>query len=97
MLNLPIPPTLHAAGDCAHELAVLLNSAYATLSNLKSKETYDAGLRRFRRDTAQYDGLPVSEWYGPPGESGPVCSCNIQHTYKQLSCALWSYQPVQSF
>ncbi|KAK9794389.1 hypothetical protein WJX73_004791 [Symbiochloris irregularis] len=60
------------AGDCAHELAVLLNCAYATLSNLKTKEEYDAGLRQFRADHMDYDGLPVSQWFGPPGEQRAV-------------------------
>ena len=49
---------------------MLLNSAYATLSNLKAKEDYDAGLRAYRSEHATYDGLPVSEWYGPPGMLG---------------------------
>ena len=52
---------------------MLLNSAYATLSNAKAKEAYDAGLRQYRSEHAQYDGQPVSEGLGPPG-LGPLTS-----------------------
>ena len=53
---------------------MLLNIAYATLSNLKAKDTYDAGLRKYRQNNSEYNGLPVSDWYGPPGEVKPVHS-----------------------
>lgn len=67
-LRLCISTALLHAGEIANELSALLNSAYATLSNLKAKEAYDDALKSFRREHAQYDGMPVSEWWGPPGK-----------------------------
>ncbi|MCJ1423031.1 hypothetical protein MMC29_000912 [Sticta canariensis] len=50
------------AGEGANELSALLNSAYATLSNLKAKESYDAGLQRYRQENLHYDGLPEEDY-----------------------------------
>ncbi|KAK9794394.1 hypothetical protein WJX73_007757 [Symbiochloris irregularis] len=60
------------AGDRAHELAILLNCAYATLSDPQTKQRYDSGLRQFRAEHMHYDGIPVSQWFGPPGEQRAV-------------------------
>ena len=54
-------------GGCAHELAILMNSAYATLSDPKARQLYDADLQHMRQHIGTFDGRPVSAWKGGPG------------------------------
>ncbi len=56
------------AGQSAHELAILLNSAYATLSNTRGRQAYDDNLKHIRRERGHFDGRPVSAWHGDSGE-----------------------------
>ena len=58
---------LDHAGDAAHELAILLNSAYATLSDPKARQLYDADLKHMRQEIGSFDGRPVSAWQGRAG------------------------------
>ena len=54
-------------GGCGHELAILMNSAYATLSDPKARQLYDADLKHMRQHIGTFDGRPVSAWEGGPG------------------------------
>ncbi|KAK9849494.1 hypothetical protein WJX84_009836 [Apatococcus fuscideae] len=56
-------------GDSAHELAILMNSAYATLSDVKARQLYDDDLRHMKREVGTFDGRPVSAWQGGPDEN----------------------------
>eukprot|EP00854_Cymbomonas_tetramitiformis_P016050 gene16050-19037_t len=61
------------AGERAEDLAVLLNSAYATLSDKDSRTAYAAEVKRFRAEEGgSFTGHAVSEWRGHPGEQRAV-------------------------
>ena len=58
------------AGPAAGPLAVLLNAAYATLSDESLAEAYRASVKLARRaftGGTQFDGRPVSQWLGDDG------------------------------
>ena len=62
-------------GAVAEPLAVLLNSAYATLSNDATRGAYRKaveGARKTFDGGSQFDGKPVSRWLGPDGETKAV-------------------------
>lgn len=62
-------------GAVAEPLAVLLNSAYATLSNDSTREAYRKaveGARKTFDGGSQFDGKPVSQWLGPDSETKAI-------------------------
>ena len=62
-------------GAVAEPLAVLLNSAYATLSNDATRGAYRKaveGARKTFDGGSQFDGEPVSRWLGSDGETKAV-------------------------
>ena len=59
-------------GDSAHDLAILMNSAYATLSDDKARQLYDGDLKHMQREVGTFDGRPVSAWHGSPGMPIPA-------------------------
>ena len=63
------------AGPTAEPLAVLLNSAYATLSDVSVRAAYQKTVELARRafvGGSQFDGRPVSEWAGPRDEARAI-------------------------
>lgn len=63
------------AGPTAEPLAVLLNSAYATLSDDSVRAAYQKTVELARRafvGGSQFDGRPVSEWAGPRDEARAI-------------------------
>ena len=62
------------AGPAAGPLAVLLNAAYATLSDEGLAEAYRASVKLARKaftGGTQFDGRPVSQWHGDEGGELP--------------------------
>ena len=60
---------LAAVGETANDMAILLNSAYATLSDELARRVYADDVRRFRQDSGgAFANIPTSEWGGAEGE-----------------------------
>jgi len=67
-------------GDDGHNMCILLNTAYETLSDENSRAAYDRKLMSARMDEeVGFTGEPVSKWCGPQDETRAVfvdeCSC----------------------
>ena len=62
-------------GAVAEPLAVLLNSAYATLSNDATRDAYREAVEGARKSFdggSRFDGKPVSQWLGPESETKAI-------------------------
>jgi len=60
-------------GAEAHDMAVLLNKAYAVLESDGLREQYAEVVRRFRAQMGGgFTGRPLSEWCGPSDESRAI-------------------------
>mmetsp|Transcript_35354 Transcript_35354/g.89114 ORF Transcript_35354/g.89114 Transcript_35354/m.89114 type:complete len:354 (-) Transcript_35354:62-1123(-) len=60
-------------GPAAHDMAVLLNKAYAVLGDDRLRQEYAEGVRRFRKQAGGgFTGQPVSTWAGQPGEARAI-------------------------
>mmetsp|Transcript_6942 Transcript_6942/g.12009 ORF Transcript_6942/g.12009 Transcript_6942/m.12009 type:complete len:373 (-) Transcript_6942:69-1187(-) len=67
-------------GDDGHNMCILLNQAYETLSDLDNRATYDRKLKNARLDEeAGFTGQPLSKWCGPQEETRAIfvdeCTC----------------------
>ncbi len=66
-------------GEAAHDLAIVLNLANATLTDETTRVAYDQALREWRSVAGSFDGQPVSEWRGTDADDDAVfideCAC----------------------
>jgi ferredoxin len=66
-------------GAEAHDLAIVLNLANATLTDEAMRMSYDAALSEWRSVAGSFDGVPVSVWQGSEEETDAVfvdeCAC----------------------
>jgi curved DNA-binding protein CbpA len=66
-------------GEAAHDLAIVLNLANATLTDETTRVAYDQALREWRSVAGSFDGQPVSEWRGTDADEDAVfideCAC----------------------
>ena len=67
-------------GPAAHNLAIVMNLAVATLTEETTRAAYDAALLEWRSNAApSFDGIPVSLWAGDDTETEAVfvdeCAC----------------------
>jgi NAD-dependent dihydropyrimidine dehydrogenase PreA subunit len=51
---------------------VILNGAYATLSNPVARDIYDEAVHLWRKEMGNFDGRPVSRWSGSECEQRAV-------------------------
>ena len=56
-------------GAAAHDLAIVLNLANATLTEEATRLAYDAALRDWRARAGSFDGQPVSVWAGTDADT----------------------------
>ena len=67
-------------GPAAHNLAIVMNLAVATLTEDATRAAYDAALLEWRANAApSFDGIPVSLWAGSDTETEAIfvdeCAC----------------------
>jgi ferredoxin len=67
-------------GPAAHNLAIVMNLAVATLTEDATRAAYDAALLEWRANAApSFDGIPVSLWAGSDSETEAIfvdeCAC----------------------